>query len=51
MIGQGYYRSPIGDLAITANGDKITGVQFVEENQSETHVTPVIDECIRQLEA
>lgn len=50
MNGIGYYASPIGTLQITSLHDKITGVQYVNDEQSERNATPVIDQCIRELE-
>lgn len=50
MIGRGYYLSPIGDLMITSRGNKITGVNFVNEERTESVITPVIAQCILQLE-
>ncbi len=50
MNGIGYYTSPVGTLLITSLQDKITGVQFVDHEQSENNTTPVIEQCIRELE-
>ncbi|MDQ2657719.1 MAG: methylated-DNA--[protein]-cysteine S-methyltransferase [Bacteroidota bacterium] len=50
MNGLGYYTSPVGILQITSLNDKITGVQFVDDERSESNVTPVIGQCIRELE-
>lgn len=50
MNGIGYYSSPVGDLMITSLGDKITGVSFFASERSEPSVTPVIEQCLAELE-
>ncbi len=47
-----YYHSPIGALKITGDEKCITGVTFAENDQpmiSDTHLTPVVIQCIEQL--
>jgi methylated-DNA-[protein]-cysteine S-methyltransferase len=51
MDGRCYYLSPVGDLLITSRNDKITGIHFLKDHRSDdVHTTPVIDQCISQLE-
>ena len=50
MNGIGYYASPIGDLLITAHEEKISGVQFFSGERSDIHLTPVIEQCISELD-
>ncbi len=50
MNGIGYYTSPVGTLLITSLDEKITSVQFTSDEQSESSVTPVIAQCLRELE-
>ncbi|HEY9488511.1 MAG TPA: methylated-DNA--[protein]-cysteine S-methyltransferase [Chryseosolibacter sp.] len=50
MNGIGYYASPVGDLLITSQQNKITGVLFHSGQRSDSIVTPVIEQCIAELE-
>jgi methylated-DNA-[protein]-cysteine S-methyltransferase len=50
MNGLAYYNSPLGDLMITSVGDKINGVHFFNGERSQSATTPVIDQCILELE-
>ena len=50
MNGLGYYASPIGDIEITSLGHKITGVRFLTSARREAKVSPVIEQCITELE-
>jgi methylated-DNA-[protein]-cysteine S-methyltransferase len=50
MKGVGYYASPVGDLLITAREDKITAVNFLTTERSEESLTPVIEQCIAELD-
>lgn len=50
MNGIGYYDSPVGDLVITSADEKITGVSFLRHERSESCMTPVIGQCISELE-
>lgn len=50
MTGLGYYHSPIGDIIITSEEDRITGVQFFNGDRRESNPTPVIAQCIAELE-
>jgi methylated-DNA-[protein]-cysteine S-methyltransferase len=50
MNGLGYYLSPVGDLMITSQGERITGVRFFNGERSGVDSTPVIEQCILELE-
>lgn len=50
MEGRGYYLSPIGDLLITSRGDKVTSVKFFEGERSDISLTPVVEQCITELD-
>lgn len=50
MNGIGYYASPVGTLLITSLDEKITSVQFTNDEPPESNVTPVIAQCVRELE-
>lgn len=50
MTGRAYYSSPVGQLVIESQDEKITLLNFLkEEKRAETH-TPVIEQCIRELD-
>jgi methylated-DNA-[protein]-cysteine S-methyltransferase len=46
----GYYNSPVGDLMIASEGEKITGVSFVTGERAGGNPTPVIEQCIAELD-
>jgi methylated-DNA-[protein]-cysteine S-methyltransferase len=50
MNGHAYYSSPVGELLIESKDDKITVVNFLKTHRQEVLVTPVIEQCIRELE-
>ena len=50
MVGTGYYNSPVGDLEITSLGNKITGVRFFNGERSDVTLTPVVEQCISELD-
>ena len=50
MNGIGYLASPIGDIEITSLGNKITGVRFLNSARSAESLTPVLEQCINELE-
>ena len=50
MKGLGYYTSPIGDLLIESDDDKIITVNFLKDSKQEELRTPVIEQCIAELE-
>jgi methylated-DNA-[protein]-cysteine S-methyltransferase len=50
MTGRAYYTSPVGTLLIESENDKITIVNFNKAAKLEENSTPVIEQCISQLE-
>ena len=50
MKGIGFYASPLGDLAITSQEDKITGVSFLTAERSGELLTPIIEQCISEVD-
>lgn len=50
MEGIGFYNSPVGDLMITSSDEKITGVSFLRHERTAARMTPVIEQCISELE-
>ena len=50
MTGRAYYSSPVGELAIESKEDKITAVSFLKDSKQDELMTPVIEQCIRELE-
>lgn len=46
----GFYNSPVGGLMITSEGEKITAVSFVTADRAEGNPTPVIEQCINELD-
>lgn len=50
MTGRAYYSSPVGTLLIESKGDKITLVNFNKSEKLEENATPVIEQCLAQLE-
>jgi methylated-DNA-[protein]-cysteine S-methyltransferase len=50
MNGRAYYPSPVGDLAIESKEEKITTISFLKTSRQEEFVTPVIEQCVRELE-
>ena len=50
MEGRAYYRSPVGDLLIESVEDKITTVNFLKTSKLEETLTPVIEQCIQELD-
>lgn len=50
MVGLGYYNSPVGDLEITSLESKITGVRFFSGERTDAMLTPVVEQCITELE-
>jgi methylated-DNA-[protein]-cysteine S-methyltransferase len=50
MTGLAYYKSPVGDLVIESQDDKITTVNFLKTNKGDTTLTPVIEQCITELD-
>jgi methylated-DNA-[protein]-cysteine S-methyltransferase len=50
MTGRSYYASPVGDLLIESEGNKITTVNFLKTEKFEVISSPVIDHCLRELD-
>ena len=50
MLGLGYYISPVGELLIESEGDKIITVNFVKETKLEQRPTPATEQCIKELD-
>jgi methylated-DNA-[protein]-cysteine S-methyltransferase len=50
MTGLAYYASPVGDLIIESKEDKITVVNFLNDKKQEEIMTPVIEQCITELD-
>ncbi|HYG02344.1 MAG TPA: methylated-DNA--[protein]-cysteine S-methyltransferase [Chryseosolibacter sp.] len=50
MNGLAYFASPVGDLLIESEDDGITTINFLKTSRVEERRTPVIDQCIRELE-
>ena len=50
MDGIAYYTSPVGDLMITSHAGKITGVEFHSGPKGDPQITPVIEQCILELD-
>jgi len=50
MTGRGYYSSPVGDLIIESEGDRITTIGFLNTEKIETLSSPAVEQCIIELE-
>ena len=50
MNGLAYFASPVGDLLIESQDDGITTINFLKTSRVEERRTPVIDQCVRELE-
>jgi methylated-DNA-[protein]-cysteine S-methyltransferase len=50
MTGRAYHQTPIGDLLIESKDDRITTVNFLKTTKIEIKQTPVIDQCITELD-
>lgn len=50
MKGIAYYSSPVGDLLIESEEEKIITVNFLKTHKTEEHITPVIEQCIIELD-
>jgi methylated-DNA-[protein]-cysteine S-methyltransferase len=50
MSGCAYYNSPVGPLVIESREDRITTVNFLKAQKQEEKITPVIEQCIEQLD-
>ena len=50
MNGRAYYRSPVGELVIESVNDKITLLNFLKSQKIEEAITPVIEQCLQELD-
>jgi methylated-DNA-[protein]-cysteine S-methyltransferase len=50
MQGRAYYNSPVGELLIESENDKIITVNFLKDNKKEEVPTTATDQCITELE-
>jgi methylated-DNA-[protein]-cysteine S-methyltransferase len=50
MLGRTYYPSPVGNLVIESKDDKITVVNFLKAERQDEKITPVIEQCVRELD-
>ena len=50
MQGRFYYSSPVGELAVESEDEKIITLGFLKDSKREEIQTPVIDQCISELE-
>lgn len=50
MKGIAYYSSPVGELLIESEDEKIITLNFLKDSKQEEIHTPVIDLCIEELE-
>jgi methylated-DNA-[protein]-cysteine S-methyltransferase len=50
MNGLAYYSSPIGELEINSEGDVITAVEYLKDQKRPEQLTPVIQQCMEELD-
>lgn len=50
MRGLAYYSSPVGDLTIESEEDKIITVNFLKESKRDESPTAIIEQCIMELD-
>lgn len=50
MTGRVYYSSPVGDLLIESEDNKITTLGFPKDQKLETASTPVLEQCVSELD-
>jgi methylated-DNA-[protein]-cysteine S-methyltransferase len=50
MTGRAYHQSPVGELLIESEDEKITTVNFLKTSKIPGPVTPVITQCIAELD-
>ena len=50
MKGLAYYNSPVGELIIESEGDKIITVNFLKDSKREENPTAIIEQCMTELE-
>lgn len=50
MTGIAYYSCPVGELAIESDGDKVISTEFLRDSKQVEKRTPVIQQCIDELD-
>lgn len=50
MKGIAYYSSPVGDLLIESEEEQIITLNFLKDSKQQEVRTPVIDQCIQELD-
>jgi methylated-DNA-[protein]-cysteine S-methyltransferase len=50
MKGLAYYTSPVGELVIESDDDKIITVNFLKDSKQDELRTSIIDQCITELD-
>lgn len=50
MTGLAYYNSPVGELIIESEEDKITTVNFLKDSKREESPTAIVEQCIAELD-
>ena len=50
MKGIAYYSSPVGDLLIESEEERIVTLNFLKDTRQEEVRTPVIDQCLQELD-
>lgn len=50
MQGRAYYSSPVGELVIEAEDDKITVLNFLKTERLAEMPSPVTEQCVRELD-
>jgi len=50
MQGRSYFSSPVGELIIESENEKIITLGFLKDSKQEETSTPVIDQCFEELE-
>lgn len=50
MNGLAYYTSPVGELLIESDDDKIITINFLKDSTLDEIRTPVIEQCIAELD-
>jgi O-6-methylguanine DNA methyltransferase len=50
MLGRSYFSSPVGDLIIESENEKIITLGFLKDSKQEEILSPVIEQCKTELE-
>src|SRR5688572_29661953 len=50
MKGLAYYSSPVGELMVESDNDKIVTVNFLKDSRQEESPTAITDQCILELD-